>query len=229
MAAIAFFDVDKTILSINSAALWVRQQFSTGHISRTQGVRVAFWIGLYHLGYVNLEGLIEEAVSTLKGKKERDVIDATLAFYRTDVAHTVRPRARQVIDAHRERGDLAFLLTSSSNYLSAPLSDTLQVDGFLTNRFEVEDGVFTGKAVLPLCFGKGKVAHAETIASKIGVSLSECTFYTDSASDLPMLEAVGTPVVVDGDWRLRRIARKRGWRSESWNDDAVKQLNASAG
>jgi phosphoserine phosphatase len=67
-----------------------------------------------------------------------------------------------------------------------------------------------------LCFGKGKVEHARVVADKLGISLADCSFYTDSASDLPMLEAVGRPVVVDPDPRLRRIAARRGWPIQSW-------------
>ncbi len=217
MGSIAFFDVDKTILGVNSAALWVRRQLREGNISRLQGLRVSFWVGLYHLGYVDLESLIDEAVATLRGKSERDVIDQTLRFYREEVEQTVKPQALTAIAAHKARGDLIFLLTSSSNYMSAPLSDTLKVDGFLANRFEANDGIFTGRAVRPLCFGAGKVAHAETVAAKVGVALSECSFYTDSMSDLPMLEVVGEPVAVDPDPRLRRLAVRRGWRIENWN------------
>ena len=214
---IAFFDVDKTVLHVNSATLWVRRQFREGNISRLQGLRVSFWMGLYHLGYVDLESLIDEAVATLRGKNERDVIDQTLRFYREEVAQTVKPLALAAIAAHKARGDLVFLLTSSSNYMSAPLSDTLQVDGFLANRFETDGGVFTGRAVRPLCFGAGKVAHAEIVAAKVGVPLAECAFYTDSMSDLPMLDVVGEPVAVDPDPRLRRLAIRRRWRIEDWS------------
>ncbi|HEY1099304.1 MAG TPA: haloacid dehalogenase-like hydrolase, partial [Myxococcota bacterium] len=101
--------------------------------------------------------------------------------------------------------------------LMAPLSDLLQIDGFLANRFVAVDGVFTGEAYRPLCFGPGKVEHAAVVADKVGVALADCAFYTDSASDLPMLEAVGEPVAVDPDPWLRRIAQRRGWRIERWD------------
>ncbi len=216
MSAIAFFDVDKTILSVNSANLWLRRELREGTISRFQMIRASFWVGLYHLGYVRMEHVIDAAVAYLEGKSEREVIERTLRFYEEEVAATVKPLAKAAIEAHRAQGDLVFLLTSSSNYLSAPLSDLLQVDGFLANRFEVDGGRFTGKAVQPLCFGAGKIAHAQTIADKVGVALDTCAFYTDSISDLPLMELVKTPVAVDPDARLRRAATKRGWRIEYW-------------
>lgn len=216
MARIAFFDVDKTILRVNSASLWVQREVRAGNMRRRDAARAGFWLGAYHLGYANLDDLITEAVRTLKGKRERDVIDRTMDFYREEIAMTVKPAAQVAIDAHKKNGDLVFLLTSSSNYLMAPLSDLLQIDGFLANRFVAEGGVFTGEAHTPLCFGAGKVEHAQIVADKVGVRLDECAFYTDSASDLPMLEAVAEPVAVDPDPWLRRVANRRGWRIERW-------------
>ena len=228
MAAIAFFDVDKTVLSVNSAALWVKREFHAGNVTRWQALRAALWLGLYHLGFARLDDVIVEAVRGLRGHVERDVIDRTMAFFKSDVQATIQPAARAAIAAHKARGDLIFLLTSSTNYLCAPLGDDLKIDGFLANRFCVEAGVFTGEPVWPLCFGKGKVEHARVVADKLNIALAECTFYTDSASDLPMLEAVGHPVAVDPDPRLRRIAQKRGWPIERWRTKALPSASTAA-
>jgi phosphoserine phosphatase len=93
----------------------------------------------------------------------------------------------------------------------------LGLDACVCNRFEVDaQGRYTGRAHEPLCFGPGKVVLAERYAAGCGVPLAACTFYSDSHSDLPMLEAVGSPVVVDPDPRLRRLARQRGWPIEDW-------------
>jgi phosphoserine phosphatase len=70
--------------------------------------------------------------------------------------------------------------------------------------------------VPPLCFGAGKIAQAEAYAEARGVSLAESYFYTDSINDLPMLERVGNPRVVNPDLRLSWVARRRGWSVEDW-------------
>lgn len=215
---IAFFDVDKTLLGANSATLWLRREWRAGNLSPFQVARASFWVLLYELGLARMEDVLHDAIATLKGRNEREVIEATLAFYREAVVQTIQPAGRAAVQKHKDAGELIFLLTSSSNYLSAPIADELQVDGFLANRFAVENGHFTGLAVLPLCYGPGKVEHARVVADKLGIALSECAFYTDSVSDLPMLEVVGRPVAVDPDPRLRRIAHKRGWTVESWRE-----------
>jgi phosphoserine phosphatase len=94
----------------------------------------------------------------------------------------------------------------------------LGLDHSLCNRFEVDGrGLHTGRPLGALCYGHGKVAHAEAYARERGVALESCAFYTDSYTDLPVLERVGRPVAVHPDPRLARVAKRRGWRVEDWS------------
>jgi len=216
--AIAFFDVDKTVLACNSATLWVKRELRSGHVSTWDALRAAFWMGLYSVGVAELDDVVRRAMASLRGQREREVIARTLAFWREEVSSTIRPGARAAVSEHKAKGDLVFLLTSSSNYLSMAIADELSLDGFLANRLLVdEQGLFTGVPVEPVCFGRGKVEHARGLAQKLSVPLEECWFYTDSYSDLPMLLAVGHPVVVHPDPRLRRLAEKRRWPIARWD------------
>jgi phosphoserine phosphatase len=79
-----------------------------------------------------------------------------------------------------------------------------------------EAGRFTGRAAPPLCLGEGKVRRAQQLADRYGFVLEEATFYSDSVSDVPLLERVAEPVVVNPDPRLKRIAERRRWRIERW-------------
>ncbi len=224
MGAIAFFDVDKTLLSRNSAAMWVRRERRLGNLSLPQAVRGAFWAALYELGLIHADDLIRDAARTLKGRREQDVIDRTLEFWHAEVSGLIRPGARAAVARHRAQGDRCYLLTSTSCYLSEPVTEVLALDGYLANRFEVVDGVFTGEMIDPVCFGAGKLAHAQTCATQAGVALAQCSFYTDSLSDLPALLAVGHPVAVNPDPRLRREAQRRGWPIEDWGTPGLRAL-----
>jgi HAD superfamily hydrolase (TIGR01490 family) len=217
VARIAFFDVDKTVLSVNSAWLWVRRERRLGNLDRWQGVRAALWGVAYGLGAArSMERAIHAGVETLRGQRERDLHDRTIVFWREEVRAFVRPAARAAVARHRARGDRVFLLTTSSSYLSGEIAVDLGCDGYLSTRMEVEDGLFTGRVEPPLCFGQGKVDRAAALASELGVALADCTYYGDSYSDLPVLLAVGDPVAVNPDPRLRRHARRRGFRIEDW-------------
>jgi len=214
--AVAFFDLDRTILAVNSASLWIRRELRQGHISRAFALKGAWWVTLYQLGFANMDTVLARAMSTVRGLEEREIDARTVRFYDEEVRHQVRRGARDALARHKARGDKLVLLTSSSAYLSRPFVRDLALDDFLCSRFEVEGGHFTGAPDGPLCFGAGKVAHARAFVDKHGESLADATFYTDSASDLPMLEAVGAPVVVHPDVRLARIARARGWPVVDW-------------
>ena len=97
-----------------------------------------------------------------------------------------------------------------------PLAELLGVPDLLCTELEVVDGRLTGRHIAPACAGAGKVVYAERYAAEHGVDLGRSYFYTDSYSDLPMLERVGCPRVVNPDPRLRRRARARGWEIERW-------------
>ncbi|MEE2828328.1 MAG: haloacid dehalogenase-like hydrolase, partial [Myxococcota bacterium] len=119
--------------------------------------------------------------------------------------------------AHKQAGDRVVLLTSSSLYLGRCVQQHLELDDILTMRFGVEEGFFTG-SIETFCYGRGKVTVAEEWAGRQGIDLATAWFYSDSITDLPMLERVGRAMVVQPDVRLSRVARKRGWPILDWED-----------
>jgi len=124
----------------------------------------------------------------------------------------IYPDAIGLIDQHRKAGDELCLLTAITNYLAEPLANYLKIENYCCNRMEVENGVFTGRMVKPLCYGKAKLDYAKEFAEQKGVNLADCTYYTDSITDLAVLEGIGYPVATNPDPLLRREALKRGWR-----------------
>lgn len=218
MSAIAFFDLDRTLIAANSATLWVRRELRTGHLSRMTAVRAAGWTFLYELGFARVEAALEGAVRSLAGQTESDMEARVAAFYEEEGRALLRPGALRAIERHVAAGDAIALLTSSSNYLGQHFADAVGAPHVLSNRFVVDpEGRFTGEPMRPWCFGAGKVHYAEALAQQLGADLRDCSFYTDSYSDLPVLERVGHPVVVHPDPRLRRAAVARGWPIEVWS------------
>jgi HAD superfamily hydrolase (TIGR01490 family) len=215
--AIAFFDLDNTLLAANSAALWIRREMALGHLRHRQGLRAAAYIGLYQLGFARMEELFTEEISTIAGTSEQEIRSRTRTFYRDDVRRLYRPGALPAIERHRGAGDRLVLLTSSSQYLSECVAEELRLDGILSNRFELDwQGKHTGRALGSLCFAEGKLGYAQRYVAESKLKLGDCSFYTDSFSDLSVLEQVGRPVAVNPDLRLRRIANRRGWAIADW-------------
>lgn len=218
MAAIAFFDLDKTLISRNSATLWIRAELAAGRVTPWQALHAMTYVLRYSLGFVALDAPIRRSIQFIAGQPEAVLQARAEAFYAEVVRPLFRPGARAALAAHRAAGERLVLLTSSSNYVSALTCAELGLDDFLCNRFEVDAaGNYTGRAVEPLCYGAGKVALATAYAARHGSALRDATFYTDSIADLPMLDAVGRPVAVHPDPQLRRLARRRGWPVVDWD------------
>jgi HAD superfamily hydrolase (TIGR01490 family) len=215
--SVAFFDLDKTLLGVNSGTLWIRRELALGHITRMQALRASLFIARYHLGFASMEDAVLKAISFLAGTPAQPLQERTATFYEEQIRPLYRPGALRALEEHRAAGDRLVLLTSSSGYLSELVARELRLDAILCNRFEVDgQGLHTGRPLGAVCFGAGKRTHAEGYAREAGVSLSACTFYTDSYSDLPVLEVVGRPVAVHPDHRLRREAVRRGWPVVDW-------------
>jgi HAD superfamily hydrolase (TIGR01490 family) len=227
--SIAFFDFDETLIVGNSGNLWIRRELRSGHISRLQALRAASWMVRYRLGFASMEEALRTAIRSLAGTPERTMRERTRHFYEEEVRQRYRVGAREAVHHHRRRGEAVVLLTASSLYLSELVKADLQLDGVLCNRFQVREGLHTGESEGELCFGTGKLRYAESYARQNGVSLKDCTFYTDSYSDLPVLEQVGAPVLVNPDRRLRREARARGWRVVEWGGPVSPSEQALAG
>lgn len=216
---IAFFDLDKTILSVNSGSLWVRREVALGYLSKRKALRAMAWLARYHFGFASAEAMVAEAVAHVVGTSSAELRQRTERFFQEEVRHTYRPGAREAIEQHRREGRRLVMLTSSSNYLSELVANELRFDSVLCNRLEVDErGTHTGRVVGGVCFGPGKLPHAQAEADRLGVALRDSTFYTDSYSDLPVLEAVSEPVAVNPDPRLRRHAHRRGWLIVDWGD-----------
>jgi HAD superfamily hydrolase (TIGR01490 family) len=215
--AIAFFDLDKTLLAVNSGSLWIRRELALGHISRMQALRASLWLARYHLGFVSMKDALVQAISFLRGAREQHLRERTALFYEELVRSQFRPGALRALEEHRSAGDKLVLLTSSSDYLGDLVARDLGLDAVLCTRLEVDaSGLYTGRPLGEVCFGEGKRFYARACASEAGVPLSACSFYTDSYSDLPVLEVVGRPVAVHPDRRLQREALRRGWPVVSW-------------
>jgi len=214
---VAFFDLDRTLIDVNSGLLWAQHERRHGHISRGQMARAVFWTALYHLAAIDMETAVSRALAHYRGGAAAELDQRTRAWFEREVARRLRPRAAAAMAEHRRRGDLLVILTNSSSYQARAASERWGFDDFLANSFPTDPtGRLTGAFERPLCYGRGKVARAEAWAGRRDIDLKGSTFYSDSYSDLPMLQRVGQPRVVRPDPRLYLAARRRGWRILDW-------------
>jgi HAD superfamily hydrolase (TIGR01490 family) len=211
----AIFDMDRTVLNVDTAMSWTRFLYARGELSRTMLAKAVYWSALYKLALLDMEEVFTRLVEDLRGDPESEMLAKCEIWYRDHVAPEIAPAARVAIEAHRRAGHAIVLATGSTNYAAGPVARGVGIDHVLSSVLEVEGGTFTGRAAA-LCFGHHKVALAERWAAANNVDLAASYFYSDSYNDLPMLARVGTAIAVNPDARLRRHARRARWAIQAW-------------
>lgn len=217
MPRAALFDLDRTLVRRETASLYVRYQREIGEAKLLDLARVMVWVTQYTFGVIDAEAVAARAARELRGQRESDLARKCADWFPKYVLPHVAQRGRDAVTAHRAQGDILAIVTGASRYASAPLGALLGIEHLVTSELEVDaHGLFTGRLLRPLCYGQGKVERASRLASTLGFELAEATFYSDSFTDLPLLSLVKEPVCVNPDLRLRREAKRRGWRIERW-------------
>src|SRR5438093_5573273 len=183
----------------------------TGQARRRDMARTLYYLARYRLGLRAAERALGASMAWISGRVEELVQRDCEAWYARTVRPYIYPAMAAAVEAHRRAGHVTAILTSATRYLAEPLAADLGIDHVLFTGLVVRDGLFTGEPVHPVCYGKGKIYWAERFAAAQGVDLARSYFYTDSITDLPLLERVGEPRVVNPDPRLRRTAVRRGW------------------
>ena len=210
----AFFDMDHTLLSDSSVTLLVHYMRERGELSVRQLAHIMSLTVRHKVGHLDMVETTRAFVRDLAGQSEADQIAMSKNWFQEQLIHYVAEEGRRWVAGHRRLGHRVALITASPTYTASVLADHLGIpaDDVLATRFEVRNGLFTGRLVEPMVFGQGKLRAAQVYAARHGLELSRSYFYTDSIVDLPLLERVGFPVAVNPDRPLRKLAERLGWR-----------------
>jgi HAD superfamily hydrolase (TIGR01490 family) len=211
----AFFDLDKTLMAGSSGMVFARVANRKGFVPRGQ---LAKW-GLDHLRY-RLRGSSDEQTNALLEVAKRifaEIPERDVERMGPEVLAGILPRIYpQMLDEihrHQDDGRATFIVSAAGNDLVKTLAAVLGMEGGIGTRWAVgSDGKFTGEMDGPFVYGNGKVEAMRQFADKHDIDLAESWAYSDAASDLPMLRAVGHAVVVNPDGPLLEIARQEDWQ-----------------
>jgi putative phosphoserine phosphatase/1-acylglycerol-3-phosphate O-acyltransferase len=207
----AFFDFDGTIISGYSAIAFFQEQLKRGHMSPRDVVELISVMASFGIGILGFPALMLAASQFLRGVRE----DSYAAFgedvFKSHIARQIYPETRALVETHLRKGHTVAIISSATPYQVAPAARSLDIENVLCTRLQVEDGVFTGAVIRPICFGPGKVIAAESLSKKHGVDLDRSFFYSDSTDDIELLERVGNPRPLNPSSRLLSIAEQRGW------------------
>ena len=207
----ALFDMDKTILAENSGAVYMRHRYEEGSLALPELLRGLGAYLQYKLGVLDIRTWTTGMLAEYEGRRETDLISEGEELFETLIRPLIYPEARSLIAEHHAAGHVVAIVSGSPRFLVEPLAQHLGVKYRLYTRLEVEEGVLTGRAIEPLCFEDGKIYWLERFIADHGIDLAKSYFYTDSVTDLPLLDLVGHPVVTNPDPILYRKARRRRW------------------
>jgi HAD superfamily hydrolase (TIGR01490 family) len=210
----AFFDLDKTVISRSSSLALTRPMYRAGLVSRSALIK-----GVYAQIVYLLLGADEKKLDRLKNGMlalskgwEREQVEAVI---REALIELIDPfiyqEALDLMDLHRASGRRVYIVSSSPEEVVRPVAEHFGDVRVIATRAKIEDGRYTGELEF-YCAGEGKAEAIREVAAREGVDLSESYAYSDSISDIPMLEAVGHPVAVNPDRDLRKVAAEREWQ-----------------
>jgi HAD superfamily hydrolase (TIGR01490 family) len=209
----AFFDLDKTIISRSSTLAFGPSFYRHGLISRGQAVRTAIGHLVFRLGgadHRRMERIRSEVGAMCQGWQAAQVSHIVSEHLDEIIWPRVYAEAHQLITRHRRSGQDVVIVSSSGQEMVGPIGTWLGAAETIATRMAVADGCYTGEMEF-WAYGEAKAARVRELALLRGYWLPDCYAYSDSITDLPLLEAVGHPHAVNPDRALRRIARQRCW------------------
>lgn len=207
---ICFFDVDHTITRHSTGVLFAREAMKRGIFDLRSCTVIPWYFLLYKFGSFDT-GFLKQEFRALKGIPRSVYEEIAGESFERSMKEECYPEAIALIRNLKAEGNEIVLATFSLDFIVRPLARFLEADGVVASSFEFRDGVSTGRFEREPVFGLEKLQRVREYADAAGVPLLNCSFYSDSFHDLPLLESVGNPVATNPDRRLLREAKKRGW------------------
>jgi HAD superfamily hydrolase (TIGR01490 family) len=218
---IALFDLDHTLIPFDSGSVFTRHLAGRGALPPGFEAQYLAYCRRYAEGTVDMVQMHRFTVGAL-GVHEPATLAQWLLEFRQTIAPKVPRRARQLVQHHQAAGRTCALVTATTRFVAEAFGAVLGLQTVLATQPALgPDGRYTGEIVGQPCFREHKRTHVQDWLAGQGVRWSDVGrswFYSDSANDLPLLEAVSDPVAVDPDARLLAIAQARGWPVISLRD-----------
>ena len=211
--AAAFFDLDRTLVDGSSGIHFVRAAYRAGLVNRRRLARdLVTNVRFRARGSTDAQAeVVRERVGRMiTGVPVRDLHRLSHHIL-GGVLPAIYPAMLKLAHEHQDAGRPIYICTAASQEMADLMALVLGFDGSLGSRSEVVDGIYTGRPAGPFAYGRGKAALITELAATEGIALAESYAYSDSASDLPMLRAVGFPVAVNPDAELALVAAEAGW------------------
>nr|WP_267135259.1 HAD family hydrolase [Halomonas dongshanensis] len=215
----AIFDLDNTLLSIDSDHAWGEFLLEQGAVDpiayRDANER---FMNDYNAGTLDIHAFLEVALKPLADNSPEQLAAWHQQFMASKIEPHVLAKGEELLARHRTSGDTLLIITATNRFITAPIAERLGVDHLIAVDPEVIDGRYTGRVEGVPSYREGKITRLEDWLETQDVTMDDAWFYSDSHNDIPLLERVDNPVAVDPDDALRQIAMERNWRIISLRD-----------
>lgn len=215
MQSLALFDLDHTLLPIDSDYEWGAFLGRIGAVdSQTYEARNREFYEQYQAGTLAIDEFLAFALEPLATHDPATLDGWHRRFMAEVIAPVLKPAARDLVARHRDRGDLCVVVTATNDFVTAPIVEAFGIDHLIATRAERRDGRFTGRVSGTPSFREGKITRVDQWLADQGKAWKDFErswFYSDSANDLPLLERVTDPVATNPDPRLRARATAEAW------------------
>ncbi|HTH59891.1 MAG TPA: HAD family hydrolase [Paraburkholderia sp.] len=219
MQNLALFDLDHTLLPIDTGYLWGRFMVACGMVDGESFARqVEQFHQDYNAGTLDMPVYLRTVLAPLAAHPRAQLNAWREQFMREVVEPAIRPEALELVRRHRDNGDLCCLVTATNDFVTAPIAEAFGVHGLVATQAETVDGdpesAYTGRPTGIPSFGAGKIARTEAWLAARGKTWGDfgrSWFYSDSRNDIPLLQRVTDPVATNPDPTLRVHAQKAGW------------------
>lgn len=217
--SLAIFDLDNTLLSIDSDHAWGEFLLEQGAVD-PQAYREANdrFLADYEAGTLDILAFLEVALKPLAENSPEQLAAWHQQFMASKIEPHILSKGEELLARHRSRGDTLLIVTATNRFITCPIAERLGVDDLIATEPEAIDGRYTGRVSGTPSYRDGKVTRIREWLADKDMTLDDAWFYSDSHNDQPLLELVEHPVAVDPDPTLREVAETRGWKIISLRD-----------
>ena len=213
---LAIFDLDNTLIAGDSDYLWGKFLIQKGAVDPAffDAENDRFYAN-YKNGTLNIMEYQRFSLKPLTQYSMQTLLDWHQEFMQTMIEPIYLQKAQDLVNKHKANGYTLLIITATNSFVTRPIGLRYGIENLIGTDPEIINDCFTGEVSGTPSFQEGKVIRLNSWLQKHTFDLSEAYFYSDSRNDLPLLEAVGNPIVVDGDDVLKTIANERNWPSIS--------------
>jgi len=216
---LAIFDLDGTLLSGDSDYNWGQFLVEEGIVDAdTYKTANDKFYQDYLSGGLDIHEYLAFSLAPLTQFNQAQLKDLHNAFMAKKIMPMMQEKALKLVQEHKEKGHFLMIITATNEFVTGPISQYFGMDHLIAPMPEIIEGRYTGKVTGIPSFQEGKVTRLNAWLKETGHTLEGSYFYSDSHNDLPLLELVSQPIVVDGDDKLSQLAEQKNWQHISLRD-----------